>query len=121
MTARSTQYEPTKHTIADGTMNRRTFLRQGAALSGGLLLSGCLGQLGFETQSAWRDPPLVEDRPDAVYYPAIIEGMGMYGTTVADVQTGDELTITVDSPPQTARHEGYETAFVDMPDVQVTL
>ena len=44
-----------------------------------------------------------------------------YGTTVADIQTGDELTITVDSPPQTARHEGYETAFVDMPDVQVTL
>jgi len=44
-----------------------------------------------------------------------------YGATVADVQTGDELTITVDSPPQTARHEGYETAFVDMPDVQVRL
>jgi len=44
-----------------------------------------------------------------------------YGTAVADVQSGDELTITVDSPPQTARHEGYETAFVDMPDVQMTL
>ncbi|MDS0223427.1 iron transporter [Haloarcula sp. S1AR25-5A] len=64
-------------------MNRRTFLKQGTALSGGLVLSGCLGRLGFETQSAWRDPPLVEDRPDAVYYPAIIEGMGMYGTTTA--------------------------------------
>ncbi|QKY18527.1 hypothetical protein [Halorubrum sp. CBA1229] len=44
-----------------------------------------------------------------------------YGTTVSDVQTGDELTITVDSPPQTARHEGYETAFVDMPEIQMTL
>ena len=64
-------------------MNRRTFLKQGVALSGGLLLSGCLGRLGFETQSAWRDPPLVEDRPDTVYYPAIIEGMGMYGTMTA--------------------------------------
>ncbi|WP_135666894.1 iron transporter [Halorhabdus rudnickae] len=64
-------------------MNRRTLLKQGAAVSGGLLLSGCLEQLGFETQSAWRDPPLVEDRPDAVYYPAIIEGMGIYGTTIA--------------------------------------
>ena len=44
-----------------------------------------------------------------------------YGTAVRDIQTGDELTITVDTPPQTARHEGYETAFVDMPSVQMTL
>lgn len=64
-------------------MNRRTFLKSGATLTGGTLLSGCLGRLGFETQSAWRDPPLVEDRPNAVYYPAIVEGMGMYGTTTA--------------------------------------
>jgi hypothetical protein len=64
-------------------MNRRTFLGRGVALSGGVLLSGCLGRVGFETQSAWRDPPLVEDRPDAVYYPAIVEEMGMYGTTTA--------------------------------------
>ncbi|AFK21396.2 MULTISPECIES: DUF7350 domain-containing protein [Haloferax] len=41
--------------------------------------AGCLG--GFEQQSAWRDPPLVEDRPDAVYLPAITEGMKMYGKT----------------------------------------
>lgn len=64
-------------------MNRRTLLKQGAALTGGLMTAGCLSSLGFETQSAWRDPPLVQDRPDAVYYPAIIEGMGMYGTTTA--------------------------------------
>ena len=44
-----------------------------------------------------------------------------YGATVSDVQSGDELTITVDSPPQTARHEGYETAFVDMPSMNLTL
>ncbi|ELZ97976.1 hypothetical protein C440_01973 [Haloferax mucosum ATCC BAA-1512] len=43
--------------------------------------AGCLG--GFERQSAWRDPPLVEDRPDAVYLPAITEGMKMYGKTTA--------------------------------------
>ena len=41
--------------------------------------AGCLG--GFEQQSAWRDPPLVENRPDAVYLPAITEGMKMYGKT----------------------------------------
>jgi len=45
------------------------------------MVSGCLSRLGFETQSVWRDPPLVTDRPDAVYYPAIVEGMGMYETT----------------------------------------
>jgi hypothetical protein len=44
-----------------------------------------------------------------------------YGTVVSDVQSGDELTITVESPPQTARHEGYETAFVDMPARQLSL
>ncbi|MFC7205423.1 iron transporter [Haloferax namakaokahaiae] len=43
--------------------------------------AGCLG--GFERQSAWRDPPLVENRPDAVYLPAITEGMKMYGMTTA--------------------------------------
>jgi hypothetical protein len=45
--------------------------------------AGCLGSLGFETQSAWRDPPLVENRPNAVYVPAITEGMQMYGRTTA--------------------------------------
>lgn len=44
-----------------------------------------------------------------------------YGSAVTDVRTGDEFTITVDSPPQTARHEGYETAFVDMPQMQLKL
>ena len=65
-------------------MKRRTLLQGGVGLAGGMALSGCLGQLGFETQSAWQDPPLVTDRPDAVYYPAIVEGMGMYGVTKAD-------------------------------------
>lgn len=64
-------------------MRRRPFLKSGAALAGGTVLAGCLGRLGFETRSVWRDPPLVADRPDAVYYPEIVEGMGMYGTTTA--------------------------------------
>ncbi len=33
-----------------------------------------------------------------------------YGTPAA-VSAGDELTIRVETPPQVARHEGYETAF----------
>jgi hypothetical protein len=34
-----------------------------------------------------------------------------YGAVVEAVRDGDELTLTPTIPPQTARHEGYETAF----------
>lgn len=44
--------------------------------------------------------------------------MGLhYARTVDDVKTGDTVTVTVDAPPQASRHEGYETAFLDMADV----
>ena len=39
-----------------------------------------------------------------------------YGANV-DARPDDEVTITVDAPPQASRHEGYETAFVEMPPV----
>lgn len=58
-------------------MRRRAFL---AVAAGTAATAGCLETLGLRTQSAWRDPPLVNDRPRAVYYPAVTEGMGMYGT-----------------------------------------
>jgi hypothetical protein len=38
-----------------------------------------------------------------------------YGTPVAGVDAGSELVLTTSTPPQVARHEGYETAFVEMP------
>ena len=61
---------------------RRAFL--GSIAAGGVAgTAGCLSTLGFSRQSAWRDPPLVADRPDAVYVPAVTEGMGMYGRTTA--------------------------------------
>lgn len=44
-----------------------------------------------------------------------------YGVSVPDLQAGDALTIEVDTPPQTSRHQGYETAFIDMPPVEVTI
>jgi hypothetical protein len=44
-----------------------------------------------------------------------------YGATVDGIESGDELTITVDAPPQAARHEGYETAFLDMDAMDLTL
>ena len=65
-------------------MKRRELIQAGTGLLGGTLLSGCLQTLGFETQSAWRDPPIPENRPNAVYYPAIIEEMGMYGKSTVD-------------------------------------
>lgn len=61
-------------------MNRRELLRAGTAITGSLTVAGCLESLGFQKQSAWRDPPLVKNRPKAVYYPAYVEEMGTYGT-----------------------------------------
>lgn len=43
-----------------------------------------------------------------------------YGTTITDGAAGAELDVTVDAPPQTARHEGYETAFVEMDGLSAT-
>ncbi len=64
------------------SVSRRAFL--GSVAAGGVAgTAGCLGALGFSRESAWRDPPVVEDRPDAVYVPAITEGMGTYGRTTA--------------------------------------
>ena len=44
-----------------------------------------------------------------------------YGAAVPSVESGDTLGLRVEVPPQVARHEGYETAFLDMPAVEVTL
>jgi hypothetical protein len=44
-----------------------------------------------------------------------------YATLVDDFEQVSELTLTVDAPPQASRHEGYETAFIDMPPMTVQL
>jgi hypothetical protein len=44
-----------------------------------------------------------------------------YGAAVESVESGDSLTVTVDAPPQVSRHEGYETAFVKMPEMQMQI
>jgi hypothetical protein len=48
-----------------------------------------------------------------------------YGAVVDGVEPGDDLTLSVRVQPQTARHEGYETAFGGlnggMPDVSLTV
>jgi hypothetical protein len=50
--------------------------------------------------------------PDLAYH---------YGAVVDGVQSGDTLELTVDAPPQIARHEGYETAFLSMDPLELTL
>jgi hypothetical protein len=44
-----------------------------------------------------------------------------YGAAVDAVQSGDELTLSVPTPPQVGRHEGYETAFLQFEDTSITL
>ncbi|WP_312912472.1 DUF7350 domain-containing protein [Natronosalvus caseinilyticus] len=61
---------------------RRNVLKAGAT-GCGFALAGCLERLGFEEQSAWNTPPLIEDRPDAVYVPAGEEEMAAYGQGTA--------------------------------------
>jgi hypothetical protein len=43
-----------------------------------------------------------------------------YGAPVADLRPTDSVRVSVDVPPQVARHEGYETAFLDMPPVTLS-
>jgi len=45
-----------------------------------------------------------------------------YGAAIGSVESGDDLTVSVDTPPQVARHEGYETAFLgDMKQITLTV
>jgi len=60
-------------------MHRRRFLAAGAAAAS-VGLAGCPSL--FQTRSA-RSPPLVSDRPDAVYVPSHVEGMEMVDTASA--------------------------------------
>ncbi len=44
-----------------------------------------------------------------------------YGAGVEGVESGDDLVISVEAPPQVARHEGYETAFIQMSNIQISV
>ena len=48
-------------------------------------------------------------------------GLGYHYGAVADVRAGDDFTISIDTPPQISRHEGYEMAFFDSSDVSLTI
>ena len=38
-----------------------------------------------------------------------------------DIEFGDAVSIAVDTPSHASRHEGYETAFIEMPLVEFTV
>ncbi|WP_153952487.1 DUF7350 domain-containing protein [Halosegnis longus] len=44
-----------------------------------------------------------------------------YGASVPALDSGEQLRVVTDVPPQTARHEGYERAFRQMSPVTVTV
>ncbi|MFC6769800.1 DUF7350 domain-containing protein [Natrinema soli] len=44
-----------------------------------------------------------------------------YGGSLEDARPGDSIPLTVTSPPQTARHQGYETAFVEMEPLELVV
>ncbi|MFB6093435.1 MAG: hypothetical protein ABEJ77_00650 [Halanaeroarchaeum sp.] len=60
-------------------MKRRRFLATAGAL-GTAGLAGCSSALDWRSSYA---PPVVEDRPRAVYYPSHVEGMDVIGTKTA--------------------------------------
>lgn len=54
--------------------------------------------------------------------PTVDEAAGLhYGATVPALAPGDRVRVTVDAAPRVARHQGYETAFLEMEPVAVTV
>jgi len=63
---------------------------------------------------------------DTIATPALGPAIGPhlqyhYGAAVPHLQAGDSVTIRVQAPPQVARHEGYETAFLSFDAVTLTV
>lgn len=65
-------------------MQRRDFLRTGVGIGGAAILAGCTDLVETRPASAFSEPPLVENRPDAIYYPTHIEGMEMASMATAN-------------------------------------
>jgi len=47
--------------------------------------------------------------------------LGLHYGIETSLSSGDTVEVAFDSPPQVSRHAGYETAFFDLPPVEVTL
>jgi hypothetical protein len=87
-------------------MNRRSFLRVSTAAAGATTLSGCLSGL-FETRPALA-PPLVENRPDAVYIPTHKEGMKMAGMNGMNKMKSGNTTTSSDGMENMSQAQGMQ-------------
>ncbi len=68
-----------------------------------------------------RDGERVRDAPFDLE-PTIDDEYGFhYGLSIADARAGDSVRIAIESPPQAARHQGYETAFFRMEPVELVV
>ena len=63
----------------------------------------------------------VEGALEARLEQTLDDAMGLHYGTAADLSAGETVTIVVESPPQVARHAGYETAFLDMPPMELVV
>ena len=77
-----------------------------------LPLMSLSGAVERDGETAFEGPMRESIHPDLGYH---------YGAAVGDLGASDDVTLTVDAPPQVSRHEGYETAFLDMPPVEFTV
>ena len=95
--------KPNSNSNSDPTLNRRRFL----ATVGAAGLVGVAGCAGFSTTTVSSEPPLVENRPPAVYVPTHVEGMEMVGMAEA----GDAMVAVTYSYPHrfwTVEQDGTE-------------
>ena len=44
-----------------------------------------------------------------------------YRIPIPELKSGDSVTIRIQMPPQLARHDGYKTAFINMPPIEFTV
>lgn len=63
----------------------------------------------------------VEGALEAPLEQTLDDELGLHYGTAADLEVGDEFTLVVESPPQVSRHAGYETAFLEMPPMEVVV
>jgi len=77
-----------------------------------------LPMMGVETTVTRNGETAFEGRLERTLDP---EAGYHYGAAVPGLASGDELSLSVSTPPQVARHQGYETAFLDVPAMELTV
>jgi hypothetical protein len=61
-----------------------------------------------------------EGAVDGEFEETLDDELGHHYGLSATLGAGEQFELVVDSPPQVARHRGYQTAFLDMPPMSIT-